>query len=83
MRAFAYSRSRSARSEPWTPFFCTLMTTSSPVSSFAPCTCAIDAAASGVCSTEAYTALIGLPSSASMIGFTTLHGIGGVLSSVF
>mmetsp|Transcript_41393 Transcript_41393/g.102899 ORF Transcript_41393/g.102899 Transcript_41393/m.102899 type:complete len:405 (-) Transcript_41393:13-1227(-) len=79
-RLMAYSRSRSACSDFSTPRFCTLITTSSPVRSVAACTCAIDAAARGVCSTREKTDSTGRPSSASRRDLTVPHAIGGAVS---
>ena len=58
----------------------TLTTTRSPVRSVAACTCAIDAAASGVRSTQRNTSSSGRPRSASMTSRTTRNGSAGTRS---
>lgn len=59
---------------------CTLTTTFSPVINVATCTCAMDAAASGVVSMYENTSVSRAPKSLSITCFTSLKGIGGTWS---
>ena len=70
---------RSWRTRADTDGRCTLTTTGVPSRSVAACTWAMEAAASGVCSTEAKTVESGPPSSSVRTRSTTGHGSGGDL----
>ena len=71
---------RSWRTRSATDGRCTLMTTGVPSSSVAGCTCAMEAAASGVRPTEAKTEEMGPPSSSVSTRSTTGHGSAGTWS---
>ena len=66
MRATRRRQARSTRASPATSAYCTFTATSVPSRSVALCTCASDAAASGVSSTCANTSPSGRPSSRSI-----------------
>ena len=71
---------RSWRTRAETDGRCTFTTTVVPSRSVAACTCAMEAAASGVCSTEANTVSSGRPSSSVSTRSTRGHGSGGTWS---
>ena len=81
MRGASHAMTRkSLRTSAETVGLCTLTTTSSPVSSVAACTCAIDAAARGVVSNLLNTSLMRAPRSSSITRFASSKGIGGTWS---